>query len=156
MLKLPPKSLAHAWKTPKAKHLDFDAIRLKAEKREENLPTTVQGQGVGSKEEARVAVALGYLRLPFNYQYWLFGGRDFRGGMILDFLVFTKPLPTPLLVQGVYWHGPGTGKGTTDKLNMAKLRRMMTGWADPKEVWDYQIPTVDDAVRVLASMFGRY
>lgn len=27
-----------------------------------------------------------------------------KGGMVLDFLVLTKPLATPLLINGDYWH----------------------------------------------------
>lgn len=156
MLKLPPKSLAHGWKAQKKRgRLDYKAIQIKAEKREEELPEIVQGKQVESKEEARVAVALGFLKFPFRYRFWAIGAEGIRLSVEVDFLVMTRPLPTPLLVQGTYWHGPGRGRGTIDKLNQARLRRIH-GWADPKEIWDYQIPTVWDAVKVLSAMFGSY
>jgi hypothetical protein len=33
-----------------------------------------------------------------------FGGRRTRGGFVVDFLVFTKPRPTPVWINGSYWH----------------------------------------------------
>lgn len=159
MLKLEPKQArVHEWKSKKrkSKPLDFKVMKQKADKRDEDLPTTVQGKAVESKEEARVAVALGLIQLPFRYRFWAAGSEGIRGSVEVDFLVFTKPMPTPLFVQSTYWHGPGRGRGTVDKLQQARLRRIHTGWADPKEIWDYQIPTVWDAVTELSRMFGRY
>lgn len=128
---------------------------MKADEREENLPTTVQGRPVGSKEEARVSVALGFLQIPFIYQYEVFGGRDRRGGLILDWLVLTVPMPTPLLLQSTYWHGPARQRGPKDEFAQSKIRRLMPGWADPKEIWDRQVPTVWDAIKVCRQLFGR-
>ncbi len=53
-----------------------------------------------------VAVALERLHLPFIFQYALMGGRTTRGGIVLDFLVLTDPLSTPLDIRGDYWHQP--------------------------------------------------
>jgi len=130
--------------------------KLKYERREENLPTSLMGIPVRSKEEARVGVGLGFLGWYFNYQVRIFGGADFRGGQIIDFLVFTVPLPTPLYVQSVYWHGPTMVRGDKDKLNQARVRRAMSGaWLDPREIWDYEATSVEHAVSTLRSMFGR-
>lgn len=61
-----------------------------------------------SKEEEWVYTALleeqraGTI-LYFEYQVNIFGGRNVRGGIILDFVVY-NPLATVLFVNGDYWH----------------------------------------------------
>lgn len=150
------KSIYHEWKVGKKKsRSSYQVLKLKAEKREENLPDTIQGKSVGSTEEARLAVALGFLQIPFEYQYWVFGGSAFRGGQIIDFLVFTAPLPTPVYVQSRYWHGPEIRKGNEDLLKMAQVRKHMKGWADPIEIWDYELTSVEAAIQVAHRHFGR-
>jgi hypothetical protein len=63
----------------------------------------IQGQEPDSVEEWRTAQALGRLKVPFIYQFEIFDA-SIRGGMILDFLVQTDPLATPLEVDGEHWH----------------------------------------------------
>lgn len=138
-------------------HVDLPAKRQTARvKEDEGLPETVQGKAVGSKNEARVAVALGMLQLPFRYQVSVFGGRQFPGGQVIDFLVFTKPRPTPLYVQSTYWHGPTRKGRDKDELQQAAVRGRKRGWADPKEIWDYQTKTVEQTYLKLLAMFGRH
>ena len=130
--------------------------KLKYAEREENLPASIMGIPVRSKEEARVGVALGFLGWYFRYQFRIFGGSDFRGGQIIDYVVYTVPLPTPLYIQSRYWHGPTMVRGSKDKLNQARVRSAMSGsWMDPEEVWDYELTTVEHAVNTLRDLFGR-
>ncbi len=63
----------------------------------------VQGQRA-SKNEYNVAVALEKVTLDFIFQYEVYYGRRMGRGFIIDFLIFTQPLPTPLWVNGEYWH----------------------------------------------------
>jgi len=63
----------------------------------------VQGQMPDSKEEYWVALALYRYQVQFQFQFELFHGRDRRGGLIVDFVVW-NPRITPLLVHGNYWH----------------------------------------------------
>lgn len=63
----------------------------------------IQGQEPGSVEEWRVAQALSRFRIPFIFQFEIFDS-SVRGGIVLDFLVQTRPLSTPLEVYGQYWH----------------------------------------------------
>lgn len=63
----------------------------------------IQGQEAGSTEEWRVARALSRFEIPFIYQFEIFDA-SVRGGIVLDFLVQTNPLSTPLEVYGKYWH----------------------------------------------------
>lgn len=69
-----------------------------------NEPTgLIQGREPGSVQEWRVAQALGRIKMRFIYQFEIFDA-SVRGGIILDFLVQTNPLATPLEVDGQYWH----------------------------------------------------
>lgn len=63
----------------------------------------IQGKLAGSKHEWWTAQALWRYDIQFMYQFEIFGGRDVRGGLILDFLVW-NPMATPLPVHGEYWH----------------------------------------------------
>lgn len=88
-------------------------------------PGLIMGQRAGSVYEWRVSLALDKFGWKYYYQVSLFGGRAMRGGQVMDFLVQTLPLPTPLYVYGEYWHG---GKQEErDKLMQHLLTGMMHG-----------------------------
>ena len=66
----------------------------------------IQGK-VASDLEWRVYQALlraGYDEAQIQFQVGFMGGRNFRGGVIVDFLVGTVPVPTIVEVNGEYWH----------------------------------------------------
>jgi hypothetical protein len=112
----------------------------------ENLPTTVQGIAVGSKEEARVAVALNSLQVKYRFHVQLQGGHRLRRGLELDFLVSTKPLPTPILVQGSYWHtGIHADHFDTERINADYAGR----YAQVVEMWDYDLTSVTAALSLI-------
>lgn len=54
--------------------------------------------------EYYVSVGLDMLELDYVFQASYFGGRRVRGGVVVDFIVYTRPLPTPVWVNGEYWH----------------------------------------------------
>jgi hypothetical protein len=102
-------------------------------------------QDPGSKEEWRVAVALSRYEIPFYYQFEIEGGRRVRGGQVIDFYT-PDTLPAWLIyVQGQYWHG----RETERQLNIAKAEQSFGGHAKVIEIWDYDIPTLEDALRVI-------
>jgi hypothetical protein len=75
-------------------------------------PATYNVHGAkATSYEANFAWALDVLKVPFIFQYQLFGGRRLRGGLILDFLCLTVPLSTGVFVNGDFWHG---GEGHQD------------------------------------------
>ena len=88
-----------------------------------------------------VSIALTRLHLPFIFQYSLGGGRK-RGGIVLDFLVLTDPLSTPLDIRGDYWHQPK--QRIDDDLGLALL---MKGGNFAKSVIIYggELQTVEQA-----------
>ena len=63
----------------------------------------IQGMMPDSKEEWWVAQALWKYKVPFQFQFQLFGGRSRRGGLIVDFVVW-NPMMTPFPIHGNYWH----------------------------------------------------
>jgi len=82
---------------------------------------TVHGQKASSYEW-NVAWALEQAGLEYIFQVDYLGGRRLMGGLVVDFLVKTAPLSTPLWVNGDYWH---TGKqATEDEMKKAMLYSM--------------------------------
>ena len=63
----------------------------------------IQGMVPDSKEEWWTAQALWKYKIPFQFQFQIFGGTTRRGGLVVDFLVW-NPMATPFLVHGSYWH----------------------------------------------------
>lgn len=106
----------------------------------------IQGMIPDSKEEYWVALALYRLHLDFEYQHQLFGGRKYKGGQVIDFWVFTVPLPTPIFVQGWYFHYATAQKAAESKLNLMYLEARLRGKAmKPVELLDIEMPTPEDA-----------
>lgn len=81
----------------------------------------VQGIMPDSKEEYWCALALYRLHVDFVFQKHVMGGRSGRGGQVIDFWVYTVPKPTPVYIQGDYWHY-AQGRGYISQLNIAKLK----------------------------------
>lgn len=109
-----------------------------------------------SKEEYWVALALWKLHIDFVFQYQLFGGRKYKGGQVVDFWIYTMPLPTPLLVQGWYFHYATAERASQSKLNIMYLESRLNGKAmKPVEVLDTEIPTPDDAYIVVKRKLHR-
>lgn len=122
------------------------------------LPEVQRVQGImpDSKEEYWVALALYKLHIDFVFQYQLFGGRKYKGGQVVDFWVYTMPLPTPILVQGWYFHYATAERTSQTKLNLMYLESRLNGKAmKPVEIIDTEIPTPDDAYVVVKRKLHR-
>ena len=116
----------------------------------------VQGIMPDSKEEYWVALALYKLKIDFVFQYQLFGGRKYKGGQVIDFWIYTQPLPTPLFVQGWYFHYSTAEKAAQSRLNLMYLESALKGKAmKPVEILDIEIPTPDDAYMVVKRKLHR-
>lgn len=118
---------------------------------EEELPTVVHGNVVGSKEEARVSVALDKLGYEYYYQYQMFGGRNVRGGQVIDFIVQVPPKPIPIYVQGRYWHS--NKMAPEDQLKIAMVDQIE--WLDTPKLWyDDELTSVQDAINLCRRDLG--
>jgi len=75
---------------------------------EDKPPFYIRGIKAGSKEEYWVSLALVRIEemtgWSWEYQVPVFGGRDRRGGNVVDFLVHTPGRYTMLQPEGRYWH----------------------------------------------------
>ena len=113
-------------------------------------PILIQGQKPQSKDELMVAAALDKLDYDYIYQFEIFGGTHIRGGQVIDFLVFTVPLSTPLYVNGRYWH-EGENRGEQD-LKITEMEAATRGqFAKAVIIWDDEFNTVDEAMQLLRS-----
>lgn len=97
----------------------------------------VQGSRASSYEYF-FALALEKYGLGYMFQVDYFGGRRLRGGIVLDFLVFTVPFPTPVYINGEYWHG--TERRDIDFIQQLMIRSM-GGFNEGKEYWGQDVGT---------------
>jgi hypothetical protein len=117
------------------------------------LPKLVN-ETAATTPEQNVAMALEQLGWSFRFQYPLFGGRRTIGGQVIDFLVFTTPLPTPLFVDS-YWHG-SINRKERDKLKRAQLANMSKGRYRPYVVvFEREVDTIERAVSTIRKLFGK-
>ena len=105
----------------------------------------IQGRVPMSIIEWRVSLALNRLHLGYIYQYSIAGGsRHLSGGQVIDFFVYTHPLPTPVYVQGGYWHGGA--KSYESQLKVAMANKLFKGRAMPVvQLWEKDLSTDDAA-----------
>ncbi len=111
-------------------------------------PGLVFGVKPDSVQEWRFAQGLLTLKLYFQYQVPVAGGRMIRGGQIVDFLVYATALPTPVFIWGEYYHNES--KRTEDMLKVMMLRQEMGKQiADPVIILASELPSVDVAISVI-------
>lgn len=117
-------------------------------KLEVELPALIQGRPPGSKQELYVAWALNKLKLNYKYQFSVKGGRSRRGGQVIDFMVYTLPLWTPVYVQGMYWHRDA--KRNADKLKMNEVKVILRGRIkEPLELWEEDLQSAEMALETV-------
>ena len=76
-------------------------------------------------------------------------GRSGRGGQVVDFWVYTVPKPTPIYIQGDYWHY-AAGRGYQSQLNIAKLKSYYgASIMEPVEILTSTTPTPDAMYQVV-------
>lgn len=103
----------------------------------------VRGKAASSYEY-NFARAQDYYEIDYLFQVDYWGGRRFRGGMVLDFLSFTVPLYTPVFINSEYWH---SGKQQeVDFLQQILLNSIFRGRLRPALVlWGKDVGTFEDA-----------
>lgn len=105
---------------------------------------TVNGKKASSYEYF-VSLAFDKLELPYMFQFEVLGGRRRLGGFLIDFLVLTRPLSTPVWVHGEYWH---RGRQTlVDLYQQQLLMSIMRGRINkPVIFFGKDVSTADDAL----------
>lgn len=113
----------------------------------------VQGKSA-SDIEFRVATSLDKFDWEYQFQVGVMGGRQLRGGQVIDFIVQTAPLPTPLHIFGEYFHG--SIQAERDKLMLALMSSAYHGqYAQPEVLWGDQLETQEESDQQILQLFGR-
>lgn len=103
----------------------------------------VQGKNA-TTQEWYISNALDKLKLRYIFQYELFGGRNIRGGVIIDWLVF-NPMGEPWEYFGEHWH---TGAlGADDRLRLAIVENYFGKRV--KVIFGDEAATQEDATRAV-------
>ena len=127
---------------------DSMAKAVEPQKEQEPPIDTINGIMPGSVQEWRAALALSRMKISFEFQLSIFGGRSMRGGQVIDFWVYTVPLPTPVYVQGSYWHR--RSKKTENQLSIQAVKRAYKGHIlDPVELPEEELGSIGDAIKSL-------
>ena len=101
---------------------------------------TIQGYSASAAEWA-VYTALRSLGWDdeIQFQTSVFGGRQFPGGQVLDFVIHAGPQSAVIDVRGLRWHGPQVGKSARDRWREVQLSamphppRLVVVWEDVAE-----------------------
>lgn len=113
----------------------------------------LHGKKCDSENEYNVGIALDHYGVDYEFQYY-FGLSRTRGSQIIDFLVKTAPKPTPVNVQGTYWHGVGR-YAANERLKQDDVDKRMRGtWAKMELILEPECETVDDAIKVVGERLG--
>jgi len=117
---------------------------------QEEVPS-VQGKQASSYEY-NVAWALEKTQIPYIFQFEFFGGRDVRGGLVVDFLALTHPLSTPIWCNGGFWH---KGKrAAEDEYQQTLLFFVARGELNrPVVLWDNDVNTKEAALSAIRREF---
>lgn len=110
-------------------------------------PQKWQGKAIGSVEEWRWILAALYYKVDFEYQVDIAGGRNIAGGLVLDFMMETQPLMTPVSIKGRYWHSGRTE--VEDLIREATLAERYKGEIFPLvSIYSDELPDLDTAKEV--------
>lgn len=90
-------------------------------------PFFIRGQQADSKEEYWCSLALDKIQQTtgwgWDYQVPVYGGRQIRGGNVVDFLIYTPGSWTALDPKGRYWH-----TGVNEDQNQMREVCRKKGW----------------------------
>ena len=101
-----------------------------------------------TSNEYFVAQALDSIGLEYAFQLSIAGGKSLSFGIVLDFLVETVPLPTPLWVHGDYWH---TGARRQKDLRQQDIVKQYLEGAilEPIEIWGHESNSLEMALAAI-------
>jgi hypothetical protein len=110
---------------------------LRSESNEEQeVMGLIQGMTPDSIEEWRVSVSLEKYNIEYRYQVEIDGGRNLRGGQVLDFEVYI-PNAVPLQVMGEYWHAPAE-LDDEERILLSRLEQIYG--VEPIVLWSEELP----------------
>jgi hypothetical protein len=116
----------------------------------------IQGISASSREWIvyQALRAVGWPEEDIEFQVGFLGGRHFKGGIIVDFVLNTQPLPTPIFVHGDYWH-----QGLAAAEDMLEVYRLMDHMAGrinlPVILYGMDISSFERARWAIVDKLGR-
>jgi hypothetical protein len=126
-------------------------IRWRPPKRAVQEDLIIQGHKA-SKNEWNLAWAFDTVHLDYKFQEAFFHGHRLRGGIVVDFILQTVPLPTPVWVHGEYWHQ--NAQELVDRYQYALVFYMMRGQlGKPEIVWGRECETKELALATVRRRF---
>lgn len=111
----------------------------------------LKGNKTASSYEYNFGMALEKYGIDYLFQVSYWGGHNIVGGLVLDFLVFTTPLWTPVFINGEYAHR--TGKRDRDFLQQALLSSQFPNLAEVLELWGEDTATYELALVAVRKHF---
>lgn len=102
----------------------------------------------------KALLKLGFDSRDIQFQVGFAGGRNFKNGFIVDFIVNTRPLPTPVWVHGEYWHDGE--QSTKDWVDQQRLNQLHPGtFARAIVFWGTDLMTEESAFFNAIDKLGR-
>lgn len=90
----------------------------------------------------------GWRKSDIEVQTPILGGRNFRGGQVIDFVV-NRPSPLPIEANGNYWHR------NAEIEYMATVEAWNVYGVEPVIIWGSEAATPEMAYQVVVSRVGR-
>lgn len=113
----------------------------------------LQGTIVDSVEEYNFGIALEKFCFGYYFQWFHWYGTPFPGNIVPDFIVLTKPRPTPVFIDGDYWHSGS--KRERDKAFRLQIFATMGGQlAQYVEIDADLLTKPEDAENEVLGLFG--
>ncbi len=132
----------------------FGVVKRKPKKADITTPYIEQEepglQGIlGSSLEERtynMLLKLGWKPWQIEIQTPILGGRQTRGGMVVDFVLF-KPSSCAISCKGGYWHENGNEEIVEDAAQMQYFNEYVV-------IWDYEVPDDKQLEAVMRNRIG--
>jgi hypothetical protein len=140
------------YKTPKTKGARPIGVSIAAVTTlvEESEETWGDGLPFGSEFEAlayKALRSLGWAEDQIRVQAPVYGGRDEKGGYVMDIIVYT-PMPVAISLKGRYWHDDPYDEMIDD----ARLLEVFTNY---EVIWDDEATTFDAMRQIMEQKVGR-
>jgi len=156
----PPKVRESVYQVP---HTERRRVADNPQRRSKEDPTDpgpqkyyIQGKRARTTEWNlyKALLRLGFGPQDIQFQVGFNGGRNFKNGFVVDFILNTKPQPTPIWVHGDYWH-QGEQSGI-DFMQQQTLNRLYPGaFARAAIFWGADVVNEETAFFAAIDKFGR-
>ncbi len=106
--------------------------------------------GTSSLEERvyQALIAAGWDKMNIAVQTPILGGRVYRGGLVVDFILY-RPMALPIKVNGEHWHRDSAEEQETD----ARIQEYFG--VEPITIWGDEAKTAEETLATVIRLVGR-